>query len=172
MRREGIPTLPIAAATIAAAPSLTFDQLRRLLAEIEYQRLTSLDAIEAELEAGRPGTRLVRRALKAHRPELAATFSVLEERFLALVETNGLDLPEVNATVEGLMVDAVWPAPRLIVELDGHRAHAAPAAIERDRGREMVLRAAGYRVLRYTWSQIVHSPQAVVADLQQAFWNC
>jgi hypothetical protein len=108
----------------------------------------------------------LRRALGEHLPELARTLSILEERFFALVHQAGLPLPEVNAFVVGLMVDCLWREARLIVELDGHGTHAHPAAIERDRHREMKLRRAGYRVLRYTWQQVTREGALVVAELR------
>jgi very-short-patch-repair endonuclease len=77
-------------------------------------------------------------------------------------------VPEVNATVSGLMVDAIWRSEMVIVELDGHAAHGHPAALERDRRRELSLRGAGYFVLRYTWQQVVEQPEAVAADLRRA----
>ncbi|CAN5693670.1 hypothetical protein BH24ACT25_BH24ACT25_13160 [soil metagenome] len=138
------------------------------LAEAEYRRLITLDAIEREARRGVPGSAALRSALVRHRPQLALTRSVLEERFLALCEAERLPLPEVNATVCGLMVDALWKEPDVVVELDGHAAHATSTAIERDRRRELRLRAAGYLVLRYTWQQITEQPELVAADLRAA----
>jgi very-short-patch-repair endonuclease len=92
----------------------------------------------------------------------------LERRFLLLVERTGLPIPEMNAIVEGLMVDALWREAGVVVELDGHRAHARAAASERDRGRELALRAAGFTVLRYTWQQVSRECAAVIADLRAA----
>ncbi len=145
-----------------------FNQLRRALAEAEYRRLVGLDDVEAVLGRGRPGSAALRKALAQHRPELARTLSVLEERFLQLCESHDLAPPEVNAEVAGLMVDALWRRQRVIVELDGHAAHGTPAAMERDHGRDLTLRAAGFRVLRYTWQQITGQPQLVAADLAAA----
>ena len=91
-----------------------------------------------------------------------------EERFVSLCESARLPLPEINATVEGLMVDALWREQRVIVELDGHIAHSTRAQLERDRRREMRLRAAGFIVLRYTWKQVTEEPDLVAADLAAA----
>jgi very-short-patch-repair endonuclease len=59
-------------------------------------------------------------------------------------------------------------AERVVVELDGHESHAKPAAVERDRRRDLELRAAGFEVRRYTWQQVTRAPDAVVADLRTA----
>jgi hypothetical protein len=145
---------------------LSFRDLRRALAEADYRRLLDPTAVRDMVRRGQPGSAALRRALAAHNPRLALTFSVLEERFLELCESAGLPQPEVNVPVEGLVVDALWPERRLVVELDGHMAHGTAAAIERDRHRELILRAAGYRVLRYTWRQVTVRPDLVVADLR------
>jgi REase_MTES_1575 len=109
----------------------------------------------------------LRKAAKHHIPQLAQTFSELEERFLDLCESAGLPLPEVNAKVGLMRVDALWRDQRLAVELDGGQAHAGVAAMKRDREREMALRSMGFRVVRYTWDQIVKRPDTVVADLRR-----
>jgi very-short-patch-repair endonuclease len=121
-----------------------------------------------ELEVVRCAPRAIRRAIELHSPDLARTLSQLEERFLALCEKYGIPSPRVNRKVCGLMVDALWPEQRLVVELDGARAHATPAAMERDRDRDLTLRAAGFEILRYTWHQVTQQPDAVVADLRRA----
>jgi very-short-patch-repair endonuclease len=68
----------------------------------------------------------------------------------------------------GIEVDAIWPELRVVVELDGVQGHATAAQMRRDRGRELELRLGGYVVLRYSYDQIVHEPQAVLADLRAA----
>ena len=65
-------------------------------------------------------------------------------------------------------VDLLWPAQRLVVEVDGFRFHGGRAAFERDRRRDGELLASGYRVLRVTWRELTGAPEAVVATLAQA----
>ena len=150
------------------ASMISFGRLRRALAEVVYQGHADLADVAGVLRKGRAGSRVLRRALALHEPRLARTLSELEERFIRLCEKHRVPLPEVNATICGLMVDALWREQRVVVELDGRAAHSTAAAIERDRGRDMTLRAAGYVVLRYTWEQVTRQAPLVVADLRNA----
>jgi hypothetical protein len=142
--------------------------VRRVLAEADYTRLLDLQAVEAILGQGRPGTAKLRTALERHQPRLARTRSPLEEAFIPLLERAGIPLPEINARLEGWTVDALWRRERLVVELDGYDNHRTPAQIERDRRKELQLRAAGFLVIRYSGYQADHEPQLVAADLQAA----
>ena len=162
-----LPVTPPAQTLLDIAAILRFTELRRALAEAEYLRLVTLDEIEAVLGRGRPGSAALRAALECHRPELARTKSILEEKFVLLCERGYLLLPELNVWVAGHLVDAVWFDQKIVVELDGHAAHDTPTAMEEDRRRELELRAAGYTVLRYTWRQITRQSDLVVAELRR-----
>jgi hypothetical protein len=48
-----------------------------------------------------------------------------------------------------------WPGKRLIVEIDSLAHHGDARAFEGDRRRDAALVAAGYRVIRVTWTQLV-----------------
>ncbi|HSR42149.1 MAG TPA: DUF559 domain-containing protein, partial [Longimicrobiales bacterium] len=98
----------------------------------------------------------------------ALTRSEAEERFLGLVRKSGLVAPEANARVAGYEVDFLWRAHRLVAEVDGYRYHSSTAAFEGDRRRGADLVAAGLRVVRVTWRQLVEEPQGVVARLAAA----
>ena len=133
------------------------------------QTLGLLDAAaldEALTRARGRRIRALRLALEALAiADPAITRSELEERFLALVARDGLPRPEVNATVEGFEVDFVWREARLAVETDGAATHLTPSAFEEDRRRDAVLQIAGFRVVRFTWRQVVHQPKAVAKTL-------
>lgn len=168
IRHRGLPVTTPARTLLDLAFTLPVADLRRALAEADYRGLLDAAAIERLTGRGRPGATALREAVSLHLPQLAVTRSALERRFLLLVERSGLRTPEVNAVVEGLMVDALWRDARLVVELDGHVAHARPAAAERDRERELALRATGFAVLRYTWRQVTAEPERVITDVRRA----
>ena len=87
---------------------------------------------------------------------------------MKLIRAAELPPPEVNARVGGFEVDFLWREQRLVVEVDGFRYHSSRAAFERDRRRDAALAAAGYRVIRVTWRQLVEGPEAVVARIAAA----
>jgi len=144
-------------------------ELRRALAEAEYQRLVTLDEVRCVLGRGKRGSAALRVAVECHNPRLARTKSQLEERLISVCERYSVIPPDgVNLLVAGWLVDAVWFEPKVVVELDGYAAHSTPARLERDHRRDLDLRAAGFVVLRYTWRQLMHEPERVVADLRRA----
>lgn len=56
----------------------------------------------------------------------------------------------------------LWEEQRLAIETDGEETHGTSMAFQRDRLRDQVLLAAGYRTARVTWSQVRDEPTAVV----------
>ena len=61
--------------------------------------------------------------------------------------------------------DVYFPAVRLVVEVDGRRAHG-PDRFQADRARQNMLVAAGCTVLRYTWQDLVDRPREVLAQIR------
>lgn len=78
------------------------------------------------------------------------TRSELESRFLALCKHH-LPKPEVNVRVGPFLVDFLWRARRLVVEVDGFDTHGTRYAFEADRARDARLKLMGYDVVRFTW---------------------
>ena len=162
-RRLPVTTVPQTLLDLASTSST--DEVRRALAQADYRRLLVVDDIAAVCGPGPHGSARLGAALERHEPRIALTRSELERRFLSLCEAAGIPLPEVNAQVEGWTVDALWRSERVIVELDGRGNHSTPGQIERDRRKELQLRAASYVVVRYTWVQVTSEGPAVTADV-------
>lgn len=159
------PITPIPRTLRDFASVATPNQVRRALAEADYRRVLELDAVEAALGPGRPGSATLRKGLKRHQPRLGQTRSRLERAFLALCESAGLPLPEVNVKIGEWTVDALWRPQRLAVELDGVRNHGTMAQMRRDRRKELFLRSVGLTAIRYSEDQVLDEPAAVLADL-------
>lgn len=120
----------------------------------------------------RPGTRAVRLVLARASDWRGITRRELESRFRDLVDRSGLPQPDRNFSLDlgdrFVEADVVWPKARLIVELDGFAFHRTRAAFERDRERDRLAVAAGWRVIRITWWQLADRPREVVRDLRRA----
>lgn len=108
------------------------------------------------------------RALVEAQHAPGVTRSEAEERFLALVRRAKVAAPVLNVAIAGFKVDFLWRAEKLVVEVDGRAFHTSHRRFESDRSRDAVLVAAGMRVMRVTWNQIVREPEALVARVAQA----
>lgn len=168
VRHRRFPVTTVARTLLDFAAEAGASQVRRALSEADYLGLLDLPALRATVGGGRSGSARLGRALERHEPRLARTRSELERAFLALCEAHRIPLPEVNARVGRMTVDALWRQAGVVVEIDGHRGHRSRAQMQRDRRRELHLRAAGLTVIRYAGDQLVGEPALVAADLWAA----
>jgi very-short-patch-repair endonuclease len=142
--------------------------LLRALAEAEFGHDVRPDDIGRVLRRGHPGSARLRAALDAHAPGHGTAKSRLERRFRALLVRQGVELPERNQPLGPWVVDCIWRDRRVVVELDG-RQHARPHQADSDDDRDLWLRRNRYLPRRYGAKQVDQQPDAVIADLLDAF---
>jgi very-short-patch-repair endonuclease len=104
------------------------------------------------------------------------TRSEAERALCRLLRDAGLTGWQVNLRVSAggrrYEIDVAFPRARLALEVDGRAFHSDGQSFQRDRRRQNDLVAAGWTVLRFTWSDLTERPHEViarvVAALQQA----
>ena len=99
--------------------------------------------------------------------------SLLESLLRVLLCEAGLRPPRTQHRIAdaGVLigrVDFAWPAQLLVVEADGRRWHDPADARDGDRRRDNGCARLGWRVLRFTWAEVVHEPEKVVAHVRAA----
>ncbi|NLA36863.1 MAG: DUF559 domain-containing protein, partial [Actinobacteria bacterium] len=116
--------------------------------------------------AGRRGSARVRRVM-GHLDDGAPTESELERLFIRVTTQAGVGPFDRQAALpwspeERGRVDFVDRSARVIFELDGRAYHARLAAFDRDRQRDQSAAVAGWRTIRFTWTQLRRERQRVV----------
>ena len=170
---DGIPCTTVARTLLDLAAVVSPRALERALDQAEVLRVFDLGALREQIERNRgaPGARRLAAALDRHVAGSTATWSDLEELFLAAGRSAGLPAPEVNGYVDphdrepGLRPDFVWRRARLAVEVDSRRHHMSTAAFEADRRRDLRLKGAGWEVLRVTWRHLIDDAPRVTATV-------
>ncbi|MGZ4269809.1 MAG: type IV toxin-antitoxin system AbiEi family antitoxin domain-containing protein [Solirubrobacteraceae bacterium] len=157
---RGIRVTTPARTVIDCADTLTYAELR-VLADHGVRLDTAAIRRAQQRAPNRRGAANITRLLG----DEIRTRSALERAFRRLCRDHDLPAPRFNQRVLGHERDAVWPAQRLIAELDGHAFHAPKPAREADYERDAALVAAGWRVVRFTHDQVFHEPDAVAARL-------
>jgi hypothetical protein len=167
---DGIPVTSPSRTLFDLAAIVAGRQLERALSEVDVLGLTSRVSLPQMLGRypRRRGSTRLRTLLEAGGPG-GVTLSELEERFVAFLDRHGLPRPRLNADL-GLRgrffkIDCLWDEERLAVELDGRGAHGHARAFERDRERDRILLAEGWRVARVTWRQLHEEGDALASDL-------
>ena len=167
---DGIPCTTPARTLLDLAEVVDSQTLAKALERTQILRTFDLRQFEDVLgrAQGRRGAPTLA-SLIADLTEPRPTRSELERAFLAACERASVPPPLVNSLVEvggvAYEVDFLWPEHRLAVETDGFETHGTRAQFERDRLRDQRLLLAGYRVLRFTWRQVMHEGQVVTATV-------
>lgn len=171
---HGIPTTTVARTLLDLSGRIDHRRLRRLVKEAEFRDLVSMRVLAEILEAHprRPGRRALAQIVGSYVDGSRRTRSELEDRFLEFCAARHLPRPETNVVLQvrgkSIEVDCLWREARLIVELDGWRAHGRESAFQDDRARDRSLIAAGYAPMRITWAQLAHDAARVDAEIRAA----
>jgi very-short-patch-repair endonuclease len=169
---DGIPCTRLTRTLVDLAAVLHPARIDRVVENCLSDRLVDLEELRVMAEAlarrGRKGTSVMRDILDAREPGYVALESELEARFLALVVAAGLPEPRRQVQIgdeQSWMgrVDFAYPEARLVIELDGRRHHTGMLDRDADRARDNRLAAAGWRVVRFTWSDLTTHGDRVVA---------
>lgn len=164
---DRIPVTSVARTLFDYAEVVDFQRLEDAWEEADRLKRLHLKEIEAVCARG-----YGRRALKPTRRLLAEartvtrTRSPLEDRFQRFARHFDLPAHSTNVEVLGKEVDVLWPAARLIVELDSWEFHSHRAAFQRDRARDTRLLVAGYRTIRVTHDRLDKEASALAAEIQ------
>jgi very-short-patch-repair endonuclease len=142
----------------------------RNLLDRAYQQtwLTPRD-VERRLEeqSGRWGNRQLARLARECRPGIEAES---ERRLQRLLEQAGIMGWQANMpmTVRGrrLRPDIAFPAARLAVEVDGWAFHRTREQRQADMEKDALLVSAGWRVLRFSWDDVVDRPEYVLGMIR------
>ncbi|MDX6690864.1 MAG: hypothetical protein QOG15_2321 [Solirubrobacteraceae bacterium] len=168
-RVDGIPVTTVARTLLDLAADLSRRQLERAMNEAEINRLGDRTALRTLVDRypTRAGTATLRTILNAGSAAGAPTRNDFESDFLAFLRDHDLPRPLVNHQIRTIgECDFVWPAARLVVELDGFETHRTRYAFESDRARDRALHVAGWRVIRITWRQLREDPGRLAKDLR------
>ena len=163
-RQLGLAVTSPARTVLDVAPRLSDKALARAVNDLRHQNRLRVHELADVLRRfpRSPGAARVRRFVD--RPT-GPTRSEFEDGFLAFAERFGLPLPQVNARLGRYTADVLFPAERVIVELDGWDFHNSRESFESDRERDAELLARGYVTIRITWERLKQHPAAEAARL-------
>jgi Protein of unknown function (DUF559) len=164
---EGIPVTTVARTLFDFAEVAPYEEVRKAAEAADRRNLLRLRELETVCERGR-GRRALRpvRRLLVELGVPAEGRSPLEIRFAEFLQEHGIPAPAQNVLVLGHEVDALWPAAKLVVELDSWEHHGDRAAFERDRARDPELMLAGYRTIRITHRRLDNEAHRVAAEIR------
>jgi very-short-patch-repair endonuclease len=170
--RAGIPLTDRRRTAFDLLTTLGWDDCRDLAAWLVTRRVITSDQLDQELDGmtGRPGARQLHRlAALVRRGSLSAGEDLLHEvlsemRLTGWVANAPISVGDRIVAVADVLVEN----SRLILQVDGWRAHGSRASFQRDRTQQNLLVSAGYVVLRFTWADLTQRRAQVERTIRLA----
>lgn len=167
---DSIPTTCLQRTLVDCGTELDRWRTLRMLDSVHASKATwrAVHDMAQALSNGRAGVRAI---ADVTAPDGAARFrSMLERRAADVLRSHRVPEGVWNVPVRDQHghvreVDLCFPREKLIVEFDGLRHHMSPGQARQDRATDRRLALAGWRVLRFTWWDVVHSPTTVANDV-------
>ena len=162
--RVTTPVRSIIDASVACSPS----QIGAQLSDGVRRRLFSYAEVTARLalapKSGKEGIAKLRAVLRT-RIEGERDLNDYERAAARLFKNALIPTPvaqyELVLGHRTFFVDFAWPAERLLVECDSMLAHSTPEQPQHDLSRQNELVAAGWRVVRFTYWDVMERPDAL-----------
>jgi very-short-patch-repair endonuclease len=168
---DRIPTTRPARTLIDLAGVLGPSALEAAVDDFLSRRLVSVEYLGRRLDAlgraGRGGAGVLADQLADRSGARPRTHSEFERRLLAALRRGGLPVPRTQFEVElpggrKAFLDAAYPEQLLGIEADSYRHHSSRSDWGRDRTRNRMLTAIGWRILPVTWNDLVPDPAAML----------
>lgn len=166
-RRSGLPVTSAVRTCLDLARGLPLADAVAVVDVALHLRLVLLDDVQGRLDrlVGSRGIRQARRVVELAEPR---SESPMESRLRVILVGGRLPRPEAQVTLRDGhrflgRADLHYPQARLCIEYDGgtHRD-----TLEADDLRQNRLVSAGYRLLRYTASDVYRHPERIVAQVR------
>ena len=119
---------------------------------------------------GRTGTAHLRQLLAMRAEAYVPPASELEALVKAVIAAAGLEQPTRQVSVGGTAapigrVDFTYAPANVLIEADSRRHHSSWSDQQADHRRDLLLAAAGWRVVRVNWHQLIKEPELFIAAL-------
>ena len=171
-RAWGLPVTTRERTAVDLLATLPQDDAWSLLAWVRSRRILTRRVLSRYLlhRTGRRGTPQIR---ILHACMATGAANPAERRAHVILRKNHVTGWRAGARImhRGALIaeaDILFIKQRVIIEIDGFRAHSTRRTFIKDRRRQNELVNAGYTVLRFTWDDLTHAPDDVIRHVRQA----
>jgi very-short-patch-repair endonuclease len=177
-RVDALPVVTAARSIVDLASRLGHDRLGEVADDLVQRRATTWPAIGGAFNdvarPGKPGMARLAMLLDDRCGTGVPAQSKLEQALFTALAAGGLPPPVRQMPIPGRprlpgrgLVDAAYPEAGIVIEADGRTYHMRLIDMRRDRERDAQVIKAGWVPLRFMYSQVVHDPGMVCADVAE-----